>query len=201
MDNDNKIVEELLKNNNVLSFEKMLKQKRASGERSGTTIGNGNIIAGGSISINQPPAIQQIMVTPGEQHITDAQAYEIKELVRQIVVLEAHVKEKPRGYAAVWASFKRKFKCTKYQLLTQEQFDPAISYLRQTIGRLSRSVKAKQSPEWRKRKYSFIHTNVKKLGIEQERKDYMAINFGAESMKELSDRELEQLYNWVAKLK
>ncbi|MER2490676.1 ORF6C domain-containing protein [Catenovulum sediminis] len=201
MDSDNKIVDELLKNSNVLSFEKMLKQKRANGERSDTTIGNGNIIAGGSISINQPPAIQHIKITPGEQHISNAQAYEIKELVRQIVVLEALVKEKPRGYAAVWGSFKRKFKCTKYQLLTQDQFDPAISYLRQTIGRLSSSANAKQSPDWRKRKYSFIHTNVKKLGLQEEKDDYLAINFGAASLKELNDDELQQVYAWVAKKK
>lgn len=202
MDKDNKIVDELLKNNNVLSFEKMLKQKHNVRPRSNVEhIGDGNIIAGGNVSINQPPPIHVVNVVPGELHITNSQACEIKELVSQIVSLEKLVKAKPRGYAAVWAGFKRKFKCPKYQLLTQEQFEPAISYLRQTIGRLSRTSKAKQSPDWRKRKYSFIHTNVKQLGIESQRKDFMAMNFGVDSMKQLSDSELEQLYHWVAKQK
>lgn len=160
--------------------------------------GNNNIIAGGNISINQPAPVNVVNISPGEQHISNAQACEIQSLVAQIVNLEKQVKATPRGYAAVWSAFKRKFKCPKYQLLTQEQFEPATSYLRQTIGRLSRASKAKQSPDWRKRKYSFIHTNVKQLGIEDKRKDFMAINFGAESMKELSNNELEQLYNWVA---
>ena len=104
-------------------------------------------------------------IIPGEEHISDAQAQQIKKLVAEIVKLEKHVKDKPRSYGAVWSTFQNKFECTSYKLLKEELFEQAISYLRQTIGRLDKASNATDAPDWRSRKYKYIHTNSKSMNL------------------------------------
>lgn len=218
--NDKKIVDELLKNN-VVSFEQAFKKKVESNQEikgnnnqqvytpstntppthvNQSIIGDGNIQATGNVTINTTGITKKVInkVTPTEEHITNTQARQIQTLVAEIVKLEKQVKDKPRGYEAVWNSFKNRFKCTSYLLLERDKLPEALSYLRQTIGRLDKTSKAKESPDWRKRKYAYIHTNSKKYKLESKRLAYMTRRFGVTSLTELSDDELNQMYNWVA---
>ncbi|WP_143869903.1 ORF6C domain-containing protein [Catenovulum sediminis] len=165
--------------------------------------GNHNVVAMGNINIEHKPAPVVQKLVPGEQHISDQQAYEIKQLVEKIVSLERYSKADAAklGYAGVWSAFKRKFRVTRYQLLPAEQYEQAIHYLLNEVGKQSQNGKEQSQNEWRKRRYAYIHTNVKKLGLQEEKDDYLAINFGAASLKELNDDELQQVYAWVAKKK
>lgn len=139
-------------------------------------------------------------VKPGEQHITDEQARKLMDLVNAIVETEAKLKTEPKTHRAVWASLNSHCKVTKYRLIKLEDFERAHKYLAQWLGRLNAmpSAPVKDGDAWRKRHYAYIKINSKSPEDEVAVAGYMKRSFGAASLSELSNDELEQVYRYVA---
>lgn len=165
--------------------------------------GKGNVVSIGNnnVNITSHDVIVQPKISPGEHHITNEQAYKIKNLVDEVVLAEKSAKRKPRTHAAVWGALKKKFKFASYRMLEQNQFDDVLKYLQQDLGRLRRAKGARTAPDWRKSRYRFIHARLKQLGKTSLKDDYIAMEFGVSSLKELNDNELQHVYDWVATLK
>lgn len=84
-----------------------------------------------------------------------------------------------------------------------EKSTKAETYLRKWIGRL---ISAKSAPKkignsWRKGKYSYIHTNVKQFGLEVWFREYLQERYCVGGLTELSDDQLKNLYNTIARKK
>lgn len=137
-------------------------------------------------------------VKPGDEHITQAQAATLTTLVNEIVELEAKLKQKPKTHRSVWGSLNAHMGVTRYLLIPLIGFEKAEKYLRQWIGRLNSMASApvKDGDAWRKRKYAYIKINSKDDPAAIER--YIAKHFGASSLSDLSNEELEQVYRYVA---
>ncbi|WP_439640105.1 hypothetical protein [Nevskia sp.] len=120
------------------------------------------------------------------------------QLVNEIVTVEAAVKRDPRGHAAVWGAMRRKFKYSTLPLMPARQGEEAEAYLREQIGRLmsAKSAPAKV-PDYRLKRYRSIHSRVKELGLEDWKVSYLAEHFGAGSLTELTDADLERFYRAV----
>lgn len=169
---------------------------------SNTGVNNG-IIAGGDVFINQsPPPAPKAYVPVGPEHLTNEQRMILKKLVDEIVEMEAIAKKKPKNYGPVWKSVNTLCHASEYKLILQTDFPKAEKYLRMWLGRLSSSKTAqKKDPNWRKRRYSFIHTNCKQFGLEEKMRSFILRNYGVESLKDLSDAELTATYQAISRWK
>ena len=120
------------------------------------------------------------------------------DLVEKIVETETKLKKKPRTFQSVWGALNAHCKVPSYRLIKAKDFQQAQMYLHQWIGRLDSMATApvKDGDAWRKRKYAYIKINSKDDPTVVDR--YIAKNFKASSLTELSNDELEQAYRYVA---
>ena len=169
----------------------------------GTNHGGQQFIANEPVHIHMPLAAPRpkvkVVVQPGPECIDEEQKNRLKALVAEVVRLEGLVRRTPRSFSSVWIGVNAKAKASSYHLITQANYPKAEKFLREWIGRLSsaKSAPAKDA-NWRNRKFSYIFTNVKQLAAEQVLRARLLKRFGSESMKDLSDADLESVYQWVA---
>ncbi|HBP6159311.1 TPA: transcriptional regulator [Pseudomonas aeruginosa] len=137
-------------------------------------------------------------VKPGEQHISEAQAAKLTELVREVVELEGRLRKSPKGYRAVWGALNAHCDVTRYLLIAAADYEKAEKYLRQWIGRLNSmdSAPVADNDAWRKRRYSYIKINTK--GDSDWLTAYLKKTFKAVSLTDLSDDQLDRTYRAVA---
>ncbi len=137
---------------------------------------------------------------PGVEHIDEAQKSALKALVDDVVDKERVLKKSPKTHAAVWAALNRHCGVTTYALIKKDDFEKARKYLHMWLGRLNSSPSAsvKDGEAWRKSRYSFIKVNSKSEEDAAALKAYMARKYKAESLTELSNDELEEVYRYVA---
>ncbi len=139
-------------------------------------------------------------VKPGLEHITEGQAARLTDLVKQICELESKLKKKPQSFRSVWYSLNSHMGVTKYRLIPIDDFNRAEKYLLMWIGRLTsmKSAPVEDGDNWRKRKYAYIKINTKSAIENEKLAFYIKRNFGANSLTELANDELEQVYKYVA---
>lgn len=140
-------------------------------------------------------------VKPGEIHISEAQAARLLALVKDVVEHEQRIKKKPKTHKAVWSALNAHCGVTRYRLIPAADFQRAETYLLKWIGRLNAAPSAAISDNeaWRTRKYAYIKINTKDDPDWLLR--YLARNFGAGSLTDLSDDDLSRVYQAVARRK
>jgi len=181
--------------------------RRATPKPSIQITGGSNIqIAGGDINhhYHHPEKIIKktiVKVEPGIEHITESQVAELHRLKDEIIRIEAVVKQNPVTHMGVWKSLNNKIDVGKMRMIPLEKFPKAKKYLLEWIGRLNSmpSAAVKDGDEWRKRKYAYIKINAKNDPAALDA--YIAKNFKATSLTELSNDELEKTYRYVASRK
>lgn len=184
----------------LLNGARPKRARRTQATSSFVVDGYGNVVAGRDVIHTGRVVVHDDTPLNGAE-ISESQVYALQRLMDEIVAVEAKVKRKPRTYAAVRGAFKTRFKLASYRRLPAARFDEAVSYLRQTLGRLSagRSAPAKLGPAWRKRQYAYIKINTQ--GLEDWLADYLQRKFDATSIADLSDADLKQTYSAVASKK
>ncbi|HII3689917.1 TPA: helix-turn-helix domain-containing protein [Pasteurella multocida] len=186
--------------NSIESVEKTLNDSSVIGDHNNVVYGNGTI---NNIKTEKIVTKTKATVEPNEKHISEKMARKLHDLVDEIVKLEQQLKQKPKSYQAVWSTLNRHCKVTSYRLIPLEMYEKAELYLRKWIGRLnsSKSAPKKIGNEWRKKKYSYIHTNVKQMGIEPLLREHIETRYAAGSLTDLSDDQLEKVYHFIASKK
>lgn len=150
------------------------------------------------INTNNHKTIIKAEVKPGDVHIDEKQAARLTNLVKDICAFEEKLKKNPKSFRSVWASLNSHMNVTRYRLIKKEDFLRAEKYLLQWIGRLTsmKSAPVVDGDTWRKRKYAYIKINTK--DDQESLANYIKRNFGATSLTELSNDELEQTYRYIA---
>ena len=194
-----------IRSNNQPITEKETKSSNnqsVSGDHNNVVYGNGTINSGTINNVTTEKYITKTkaIIEPNEKHINDDMARKLKDLVDEIVMLESKMKQKPKGFQAVWATLNRHCGVTTYRLIPLELYDKAETYLRKWIGRLTstKSAPKKLANDWRKKKYAFIKTNVSKYGLEVWEKEHLQERYAVGSITELSNDQLEKFYHSVA---
>lgn len=164
---------------------------------------NGQVAGGDIINIHhaphQPAPKLNVVIQPGPEHIADEQRAKLKALVDDIVKLESIARRAPKPHSAIWSALNKRLKTTSYHLIKAADYDKAEKFLREWIGRLSSTkTAAKKDPDWRKRKYSFIFTNVKQLAASERLTLHLRERYQVVSVKELDDTQLAALYHAVS---
>lgn len=155
------------------------------------------------LHIHLPPSAPKpkvkVVIQPGPDCIDEEQKNRLKALVAEVVRLEGLVRRTPRSFSSVWVGVNAKAKATSYHLITQANYPRAEKFLREWIGRLSSAKSAHvKDAHWRSRKFSYIFANVKQLDADAVLRAQLLARYGSESMKDLSDDELEAVYRLVA---
>lgn len=161
--------------------------------------GNYNVV-GNIINFTPKPARPRVVVQPDDGAITSAQAAKLQALVKDIVELETKVKRSPSSFQKVWGALNRKMGVAGYREIPSGRFELARKYLQEWIGRLhsAPSAPVKDGDNWRKRHYGYIKINSKSPEDAAALDAYMARNFKATSLTELSNDELDRVYRYVA---
>ncbi|EGF13985.1 MULTISPECIES: transcriptional regulator [Haemophilus] len=170
-----------------------------------SVLGDNNNVVYGSGTINNIKTEKVVTrtkatVEPDKTHINEKMARTLHDLVDEIVKLEKAVKQKPKSFQAVWSSLNRHCGVTAYRLIALQDYEKAELYLRKWVGRLnsSKSAPKKVGNQWRKTKYSYIHTNVKQMGIEPLLRQHLQEKYSAGSLTDLSDDQLTKVYQFIA---
>lgn len=164
--------------------------------------GDSNIVAGRDVHFHEapkPPAPAKSR--PGIDHITPEQRKTLRRLVEEIAETEARLKQRPKGFSAVYSALFRQFEgVTKLEQIPLDGFDSARSYLDQWLGRLnsSKSASVKNVDAWRTKKYRYIKVNTKNPEDAEALARYILRNFKANSLTELANDELEKSYRYIA---
>lgn len=185
-------------------FSETESTKPASGLGNGPIIvGSNNTVVYGNFSQKtvapeRPRVVVQ--VSPGIDYISPAQKAALKRRVNEIVETEGKLKQKPKRHATVWAALNRHCKVTTYAEISADDYEKARSYLDQWLGRLNsaRSAPVKNGDAWRQRKYRYIQVNAKSDEDRGALDSYLDRKFGATSLSELDNNELETVYRYVA---
>lgn len=163
--------------------------------------GDGNIQAGGDVNINTRK-IERVPPPPrNAEHITDTQAYKLKELVKKAVDIESKAgKEPSKAFPAWWSKLQKRYKVPRYDLIPCDLGDDAISYMQQEIAKLRPKLRRRDNESWRKEHYSGIWARAKELGKDKswvyglvEEK----IGKKVESLTTLGEQDLKKLYTII----
>ncbi len=159
---------------------------------------NHNVIAGRDAYINTHIHPRRIYNSkPGD--ITGEQANRLKELVNSVVEIEKQAKQKPKTYGAVWNAINRKMGVTYYREIKQSQYEFAVSYLMQWIGRNKKGLKRTNEDDWRKKTQSAVFAAARNnLGWTKDALDsYIYERFQKDSIRDLTIKELQLLYDAI----
>lgn len=139
-------------------------------------------------------------VKPGDEHISDAQAASLQELVAKVATLELTVSRSPRTQRAIWSALNKHCGVPKYRLIAHDDFDKARTYLHKWIGRLDSMPSAKKAvnADWRNRKYAYIKINTREPAEAEAFAAYLEKSRLPSSLSSLTDAQLEAAYGYVA---
>jgi len=178
-----------------VGFERQAIQGSVSGVGFAQNISNLQII-----HTNSHRNITKAETKPGTEHIDEKQKATLKDLVTQIAEKEATLKKNPKSFQAIWAGLNKHCGVTTYSLIAKDNFDKARKYLNVWLGRLNsaKSAPVKDGDAWRRKRISYIKVNTKDPDDEAAMRAYITRNFKAESLRELSNDEIEKTYRYVA---
>lgn len=137
-------------------------------------------------------------------HVTDAQALQIREKITEIVdMVASNGASKAVVFPKEYGAFYKQFSITKYTLLPKDNFDDAMTWLQKRIVYLGKKTLRKGNPdEWRKKQYTAINTRARQLKMDREAmltfaQQRLELKQPLESIKDLSDTRLQKLYSLI----
>ena len=183
--------------------ESALPKKNSDKSTINQTVGGNNaiaIIGEVGMVVKTEKIVEKTVVkpTPGNEHISEEQAAVLHNLIHQVIELNNKIKKRPISYRAAWLALNNKMKVASYRMIKASDFNNAVKYLRSWIGRLSSAKSApRKDPTWRKRKYAFIFTNVKKYNLQERLDTYLLNKYKTMSLSSLGDVDLQRVYRAV----
>lgn len=129
-----------------------------------------------------------------DEHITDAQAKEIRDRIQKIA--ESKSIESKYSYGKAYKALYDKYDITKYSLLPKDKYEDAIKWLDKQIVINRPKLKQVNNEQYRKDMYKSIHARANQIGINVHDFASAALELKSTvtSLTELSDAKLKKLY-------
>lgn len=167
--------------------------------------GSNNVqIVGDYIITSKHTTKIEVMHNP-DLHISDAEARMIVEKINEVVnVLSKNDTDKKKLYPQIYNALKTKFHCNKYSLIPKGEFNNAIKFLSKYKG--MNFSKSKLTQLQRVDRYKAIHAKCHELNISDNAmhqliNDYLSHKKTYNSLTELSDTSLNNVYYYFIKMK
>lgn len=155
-------------------------QVQVSGSGNAAVVGSNN-----RVTINVRTVRKKVVadVKPGEEHITDAEAARLQQLVQDL-----H-KRTATPHQRIWTSLLRNVKAPTYRLIAVDAFPQAETYL---LKWLARSAPADEDEAKRRARHiKYIKTNQRTLSkADEELEDFLMNRFGKDGLRQCSIDEL-----------
>ncbi|WP_314299683.1 hypothetical protein [Capnocytophaga sputigena] len=138
-----------------------------------------------------------------ENHITDAQAQQIKEKVIECAtILASDGSNKKSLIQKQYGKLYKRYGITKYSLLPKEKFEDAIKWLKREVAASRKVLKDNAPTEWRKAQYASINARGRQIGMDREAlliyaTQVLELANTLSSLKDLEDDQLQKLYNKI----
>lgn len=166
--------------------------------------GNNNIqVAGDYIKTEKIKRLTEV-IHDANEHISDAQALEIRNKITEIVNMVASEKTpKTKLFPQEYSAFYKAFGITKYTLVPKDKFDEAIKWLQKRIAYYGKpKLRQNNNEEWRKLQYKSINAKAGNLGWTKDQllefsQIALDLKTSITSLKELSDTRLKKLYTKI----
>jgi hypothetical protein len=190
-------------------------QANSEGQAAGRDLSNSTQHIGGSVGIIgdgatgnviiqmhvSPPARRRTTPPPiiPEGSISEAQAARLKELIGEWVNTHNQIKKRDLTHQSAWLKLNGRIKVATYRATPASKFAEQEAWLlkQAAILRSMASAPAKDD-SWRTDRIRQIKTRASKnLGNADIYKPYIKKNFGASSLTELANDELQKTYNYV----
>lgn len=188
------LIDEHVRRGNVVPFPDMSKRRKKQGDAQATKVsvnGTGNAAVVGShnkVTINNVHKSRKVVadVKPGEDHITDREAAELREMVHQ---LHANT---GKSFQLIWSTLLRQVHAPTYRLIPLDQYQQAEAYLRKWLAHANDA-----DPEAsRKRHIRYIKTNQRKLDRpDGDLTDFLQAHFGKDGLRQCTVDELVVVRN------
>ena len=142
-----------------------------------------------------------------EQHITDAQALQVREKVIECaMILASDENNKKSLIKKQYGKLYKKFGITKYSLLPKDKFEEAMTWLQKEIAASRKVLKESDPEEWRKAHYRAINARGRQMGMDREAlliyaSQILSLSNPLFSLKYLNDDLLQKLYNYMFRKK
>ncbi|HDT2124116.1 TPA: hypothetical protein RCG93_000409 [Enterobacter roggenkampii] len=164
---------------------------------SGNVVGQGNFVNHGVVNINKT-ARRTVNVKTGDGVVNATQKHQIKSLLYEWVDTHNSIKKAQISYGLAWSKLNSFLKVNSYHEIASGDFDKAIKYIRQKLGELRNMASApKKVSNWRAHTIKSIQARCSERGLQEWRKTYMSKTFMKSSMTELTDEELQKLYQTI----
>jgi hypothetical protein len=165
--------------------------------------GHHNIVAGRDININKREIIRA-SVTPGPQHITEAQAKRLKDLVEKAAQIEIDGGS-PSGkvYSKWWSELKNRYRVATYHLIPRSQGDDAIKWLQMRVAMLRPKLRRTNPSAWRAEHFTAIWSKARELEMSKGEVYSLIgrrLNLQVVSLKKLGELNLKHAYNIMMSL-
>lgn len=164
---------------------------------SGNVVGQGNFVNHGVVNINKATS-RKVNVKTGDGVVNATQKHQIKSLLYEWVDTHNSIKKSQISYGLAWSKLNGFLKVNSYHEIASVDFDKAIKYIRQRLGELRNMASAPQKvSNWRAQTIKSIQARCSERGWQEWRKEYMFKIFMKSSMTELTDKELQKLYQTI----
>ncbi|MFA7420741.1 MAG: HNH endonuclease [Melioribacteraceae bacterium] len=160
--------------------------------------GKNNVVAGGDITYTQKfTKRNEVIPDAGGRHITDNEAFEIKEKVKKYSELmkEAGLDPNP---AKLWSRLYKHFQVASYREIPFGCADEAMKIIIIETAKARPKVRRRNPEAWRKQYYNAIWAEVNQLGmLKEEIYDFayanMLLKKRITSLTELTQKQLQEL--------
>lgn len=176
---------------------------KPAADRSVSVRGNGNFVVNGNgdVNIHGPsPAPRPIVkVQTGVGVLTAEQKAEINRLFDEWFRLRGLVRKTGAEYKALRFAFNKHMRVNKYDEIAQADFGKATRWIRSQIAIINSMASApKKVPDWRNGRYRSINARAKEFPDGEARyRRYTLDRFGASSLRDLDDEQLDAVYRHV----
>lgn len=167
-----------------------------------TVTGDGNVIGNGNTvtHYHEPAVVQRkTYVKTGDGVLDAAQKAKINALIKEWAATRDAVRKSKAEISTLRYAFNTYMNVNSYHEIKQEDFDKALRWLYRQTGIInSMPSAATKNPNWRNKRYASIKAKCRDLegGLDRQ-KIYIKEKYGANSLTELADEQLEASYHHI----
>jgi hypothetical protein len=152
----------------------------------------------------EKPRIEKQIIQPREGAISPALRQQVQQWIESLVENTVGM-SRDQAFGMWWNRFKNRFKLDKYEELLAADFAEAGNWYRQQMAILTRKLKVPAPDAWRHARIGAIKQAMRQLGYDdtnkavfyQELATRLKMKKPFSSLKDLTKRDLERVYNLV----
>lgn len=179
------------------------KKRKLISQMNQIATGDGSIQIGRDY-IHTDKKIVKNEIKPSENHISEEEAFEVKRLIGELSKISEDA-GKGSSFGEWYQKMYNIFKVTSYKTIPKEKYSEVIKWLKQQRAIERKTLRRPNNKAWRNQSYKSIYSKATQLGLQKDDVYKIAykrldLDQPINSLKDLKERKLDQLYKIFQKL-